>query len=483
MKTLVLNPASRFTKNVVRDVLYGCWCKGKRIGGGTVPPFNLLFVASLLQREGFDVQFLDAMAEQLPFEEQLKYAPDVDLVVCSTATMAFNEDAATLGEFKKRNPRIKTAIFGSHPTFMPQYALANEAVDFCVREEPDYIVLELVKCLSAGNGAWKNIQGLAYRDEDGTPVINEKAPYIEDLDELPMLDTSMLPKDVDYFNPLIKRMPYMTMVTSRGCPAKCTFCTAPYFYGPRVRFMSPTRVVDEIEMHLGNGYREIYFRDETFTVNNRRNLKIFDQIHERGLDFSWICNARVETVTKPLLEAMVRAGCHYIKFGVESGNQELLDRMKKGITLEQTRQAFQWCHEVGVDTHAHVMVGNPGETEETVQETIDFILEIDPTTVTFGLCSPYPGSELWDEVSEVYPEIGDGSATNMDTLHHTSLFNELYCSVSSEFLEEAVQRAYRAFYLRGSYFMKTLKRMGSLDEIKRYSLAGAQVVDFAIRGE
>lgn len=483
MKTLVLNPASRFTKNVVRDVLYGCWCKGKRIGGGTVPPFNLLFVASLLQREGFEVTFLDAMAEQLPFEDQLNLAPEVELVVCSTATMAFNEDADTLLEFKKRNPRLKTAMFGSHPTFMPQYALTHAGVDFCVREEPDYIILNLVRSLSAGTDDWKRIKGLAYRGADGAPVVNETAPYIEDLDALPMLDTSLLPKDVDYFNPLVKRMPYMTMATSRGCPAKCTFCTAPYFYGPRVRFMSPGRVVDEIATHLAHGYREIYFRDETFTVNNRRNLKIFDQIHERGLDFTWICNARVETVTQPVLEAMVKAGCHYIKFGVESGNQDILDRMKKGITVEQTRQTFQWCHEAGVDTHAHVMVGNPGDTDETIQETIDLVLAIEPTTVTFGLCSPYPGSELWDEVSEVYPEIGDGSETNLETLHSTGLFNELYCGVPSEELEDYVQKAYRAFYLRGSYFMKTLKRMGSLDEIKRYSLAGAQVVDFALRGE
>jgi len=180
---------------------------------------------------------------------------------------------------------------------------------------------------------------------------------------------------------------------------------------------------------------------------------------------------------------MKKAGCHLIKYGVESGVQELLDNVRKGIRLEDTRKAFALMHQVGIDSHAHMMLGIPGETEETIEQTIRFVNEIEPTTVTFGICTPYPGTPLYEEVAQVHPEIRDGSDSDLGALHKKGLFNSIYTELESDDLESAMKRAYQAFYARPSYIAKTIGRVKSLDDIKRFAKAGTKVLDFAMRGE
>ncbi|UCD57652.1 MAG: cobalamin-dependent protein, partial [Candidatus Hydrogenedentota bacterium] len=224
MRILVLNPSSKVTKNVVRDVLYGCWCKGKRIGGGTVPPFALLQVATILFRN-HEGAFLDAQAEQLDCEAVKKDIFDYDVVVISTSTMSFREDAEYLLDLKRVHPRLCTVVFGSHPTFMPQYCLAHDGIDIVVRYEPEFVLRDLMDAIMRGGDEWKSIRGIGYK-EDGRYHLNEKYPFIESLDALPFPDVTLLPTRVDYFNPLVRRMPYITTTTSKGCPGKCVFCTA-----------------------------------------------------------------------------------------------------------------------------------------------------------------------------------------------------------------------------------------------------------------
>ena len=482
MNVLVLNPPSKVAHNVVRDLLYGCWCKGKRIGGIKFPLLSLLYVATVLKNSGHLVKLLDAGGERKTIKEIKEKAGDYQIVIISTSTMTFNEDAQVLEELKQENENLITVIFGSHPTFMPHYSLAKEAVDIIVQREPEYVIRDLVNALREGNNSWKNIKGIGFK-ENGRNVINEPCPYIENFDEVPFPDRTMLSQTIDYFNPVVKKMPYTTATTSRGCPGKCNFCTVPSFYGNNIRYRSWQSVIEELELIQSQGYREVFFRDETFTFNEQRNVKICQEIIKRRIDISWICNARIGTVNKKVMQLMKQAGCHMIKFGVESGAQEILDNLKKGIKIDMTQQTFRWAHQTKMETHAHFMLGCPGETDNTVRETINFAKSLKPTTVTFGICTPYPGTELFRKVSQKYPEIKDGSACDLRMLHTKGFFTESFNSLTKSELEQSVRRAYREYYLRLGYLISSLLRVRSIDEFKRLVLAGINIFSFSLKGE
>ena len=481
MKTLTLIPPSKHSKNVARDLVYGCWCKGKRIAGIQFPPVSQLLVATVLKEAGHDAELLDAAGMQMSLDEikdkivREKY----DVVQMLTSTMTVVEDAEILLELKQARPELKTMVTGSQPTFMPQATLARKGIDFIIMREQEAICRDLVDALAKGGDEYKQVLGIGYKDEDGNIVINPPAPMIKSLDELPFADRSMLSNDIDYFNPIVKRMPFTTMFTTRGCTAKCTYCTSPFFYGEKVRFRSAEKVVEEMENCQNLGYREIFFRDELFTASKKRVMEICQGIKDRNLDLTWICSSRVNNVDDEILSVMKDAGCHLIRFGVESGVQEILDNVRKDITVEETRRALELCHKYNIDTHAHCIIGSPGETKETIEQTIEFILEIDPTIITFGITTPYPGTPLFNEVAKVHPEIGDGSQMDISRLHTDTFFNQFFTDLSNDEMSKEIRRIYRRFYLRPSYVWKWFKRIDSLEEFKRVTMAGANVLDFA----
>jgi len=474
MNVLVLNPGSEQTKNVVRDLIYGCWCKGKRIGGMKSPPLNLLYIATILKKNNHKVKFIDALAAGTPgnYNEIVKHT---DIVILNTSTMSFIEDCKVLDECKQINPDIKTIVFGSHPTFMPKESLTGP-VDFIVRKEPEFIIRDLVNGLQKND--WKKVKGIGYRS--GKKIVLNPDYGFPDLDELPIPDRTLLPKNVDYFMPLVKKIPYTTMHTSRGCPALCTFCTVPDFYGKNIRARSEDLVLKEMELIKSMGYKEIWIRDETFTVYKQRNEKICKEMIKRKLNLSWLCNARVGSVDKPMMKLMKKAGCHMIKFGVESGVQRILDNVKKGISADMTVKTFKWAHEVGMDTHAHMMLGMPGDTKKTIMQSIRFAKMIDPTTVSFGICSPYAGTPLFNEVLEQNPQIKDGSSLDFTRLHEKSYFNKYFTNLTEKELDKSVKIAYRKFYFRPSYVLKWLPRINNMDEFRRVLLAGSNVFSFTL---
>jgi len=476
MKVMILNPPSRYSRNVVRDLFYGCWCKGKRIASAEFPPTSLLYVASVIENEGYDISFLDAQAERKNIEEVKKDISNdqPDIIIIPTSTMSFVEDTLTLKELKEECGAI-TMAFGSHVTFMPRESLQNDGIDFIVMREPEYIIRDFVNAYANGEN-YKAINGLGYR-ENGKIVINPPYPFIENLDEMPFPNRKYISKFV-YFNPLVKKLPWTTALTSRGCPGRCNFCSSPSFYGKKLRMRSPENVVAELEQIKEMGYREVFFRDETFTANRKRVLKICDLILEKELDLSWICNARVGTLNKEIMIKMKKAGCHLIKFGVESGVQSILDNINKGIDVNMTRKTFQWANEIGMETHAHVMLGCIGETKETINKTIEFVKEINPTTATFGAFTPYPGTEVFEMVKKRVPEISDGSACDLSKLHTKGFYNYIFCNLSDEEIGRAIRKAYKNFYLRPSYIFRRLKMVKSLDEFRRVVSAGFNILSF-----
>ncbi len=482
-KIVVVNPMTTRTKNVVRDVVYGCWCKGKRIGGATVPPFVLLQIASCLKAAGFEVVFLDAQAEQRAVTDYADLLAGVDLVILSTSTMSFTDDVEYIREVKRLAPGARAAVFGSQPTFLPESVLAFPEVDFAIRHEPYFAAVDLARAV-AGDMPIEAVPNLSRRAQGGGEVVSAPEVFETDLDRLPIPDVDMLPRGVDYFNPIVTRLPYITTTTSWGCPGKCAFCTAPAFDGPKVRFKTAGYVVRELAYYQEKGFREVYFRDDTFFVNPKRELAIFEGMRERGLDLAWIANARVGMISESMMESARAAGCHLIKFGIESGVQEILDRSRKGYKVERAVATFAAARRIGVDTHAHVMLGMPGETAETMERTIEYVVNtLRPTTATFGICTPYPGAPLFEEVRAVHPQIGDGTSVNLETLHLDGFYNQFYTSLRPEELGRAVRRAYRRFYARPGYVLGWLARLRSPHDLRRVSIAATNLLDFCFRGE
>lgn len=478
MNILFLIPSSEFTRTVIRDVLYGCWCCGKRVGGGILPPLTLLSVATVLKQDGHEVKIIDLNVSKITEKEIASKISSTDVVIILTSTMTFLEDAAILSRLKQIKSTLLTVIFGAHPTFMPRVSLSHQGVDVIIRREPEYSIRDLFRSLHDKNN-WRQVKGIGYK-EGGNTFINDDYPYIENLNNLPFPDRSILPKS-KYFNPIISRMPYTTAETSRGCPGKCSFCTAPKMYGGHLRCRSAEKVVEEIEYLTGLGYKEIYYRDETWTTFRERNKQLLAKMIQRKYDITWICNVRAGTVDKDTLKSMKKAGCHLIKVGVESGSQHILDRSNKKIKISDTADLFRWAKEVGINTHAHLMIGMPGEDRKSIETTIHFIKAIKPTTIDVGICTPYPGTDLFDELITVYPAIKDGTETSLENLHISGRFNEHYTSLSSKEIELFLRQIYRGFYLRPSYVVKCLKRMRNPYHIRNIYYAGVNVLDFALR--
>lgn len=483
MNILTLIPPTLSAENTVRDVLYGCWCKGRRIGGGTVPPLTLLSVASVLKKQGHYVKLTEGDGEKKTLDDIKNEIKGFDLVIMLTSSMSFKEDANVLAELKKAHPSLLTSVFGSHPTFMAEACLQREGIDILVRFEPEFIYKDLAAALEKKDSGWKAIKGIAFRDNSGTHI-NESYPFIENLDALPIPDRSLLNKNLTYFNPLIKRLPYATSITSRGCPGKCTFCTAPAFTGNKVRYNSADYALREIEYLLSLGIKEIYYRDETFSFFTRRNKAVYEAIISKKLDISWLCNIRVGTVTKETLSLMKKAGCHTIKVGVESGAQEILDKSQKNIKLKDTKDLFRWAHELGVSTHAHVMLGMPGENKNTMKQTMDFVISLDPTTVDFGICTPYPGAALFDDLIAKHKELKDRMEIDWDALHTSGHLNKYFTDLTARELEDGIFKTYRKFYLRPKYILSWLWRSilnpGKLANVFK---AGFNVILFCFAGD
>jgi anaerobic magnesium-protoporphyrin IX monomethyl ester cyclase len=486
MKAALIVPYTEKTGNVARDLVYGCWCKGGRIGGTSFPPMPLLQCAGVLQKAGHRTVLIDAQAEGLSLSQVQQRISDCGVAVMLTSTTTLNDDCEYLRALKAANNGLKTIVYGGHVTAEPESTLTDPrrkgSIDIIVRREAEWAIRDTVSALDLGNESWKSVNGLAFLDESGACVINPDYPLCENLDMLPIAERRLLNPD-HYFNPIVSRKPFTTMQTSRGCPGRCIFCASPYFYGRVERAMSPERVLTEIEDCVKLGYKEIFFRDENFTTVPERVTAICEGIISRGLDVTWICSTRVTHVNLDMLKLMRRAGCNMLRMGVESGNDDILKRIGKGLRTDAIRRAFDWARNAKLRTHAHVMIGLPGDTRETLDSTIAFVKEITPTVVTYGILTAYPGTPLFDTLRKKIPEIKDGTDIDLTMLHTQPLFNQAFCSLSNDVLQWYVRHAYRSFYLRPRYIMDRLQEIHSFEQLSRYIHAGLKVLRFASGGD
>jgi anaerobic magnesium-protoporphyrin IX monomethyl ester cyclase len=354
-------------------------------------PLGLTSLAGYLLREGVDVRIEDCIVQPHSVErlrENLNtFRPDV--VGATAVTMNVKAALRILGDYKEEQPGLITLMGGPHVTFDAEKILSENAfVDYIVRGEGEVTCTELLEALDS-RASVENIVGISYRS-NGAVVHNPDRPFIKDINVLPFPSVDLVPLTK------YRAMGFpITMVTSRGCPHECIFCVGRRMVGRRVRYFDVKRVVDEFESLSRIGFSVICIVDDLFTANKARCMEVCDEILRRGISHLWSAFARVDTVSEELLGRMKAAGCMGLCFGIESGNQAILDRIKKKTTLEQCRRAAALCHEVGIDPWMSFILGLPGETAETVRETMEFG-KILSESYGFHILAPFPGTEVRD---------------------------------------------------------------------------------------
>jgi anaerobic magnesium-protoporphyrin IX monomethyl ester cyclase len=423
---------------------------------GSMPPLGLAYIASYLEKNGISVRIIDEQAEREPLSILLGAVTGVPRFVGITATTMTASSAVSAAALcRAKFPDARIVLGGVHPTIMPEDMLKNDTVDYVVRGEGERPFLMLAQGVEAGK-----IPGLSYK-KDGKYVNNPEGELIKDLDELPFPAYNLLP--VKKYVPTLgsyKRLPAISFVATRGCPGKCTFCLGSYL-GGRVRMHSIRYIIDEIKMLQRDfGIREIEFYDDTFTAFKPKVREFCNTIIQEKMDITWVCFARVDFVDEEILRLMKQAGCHQIMYGIESGNEQILKNIKKMTSLDKAREVVALTKKAGIECRAAFMLGNMGETEETMRQTMDFAKSLDPDIALFNIATPYPGTEMYKWADESgYLKTKDWAKYDLSTA-----VVELP-TVSSQKIEEYYHRAHKEFYGRPGYLFKRLLKIRSITDL------------------
>lgn len=426
------------------------------------PPLGMCYIASVLQREGYEVRILDFPAEKKSPEDYRKtlrkYSPD--LVGIYAMTPHINSAAEVAKNTRKTLPDSSILLGGPHVTVLPENTMKEiPEVDIAVLGEGEETITGVMSAIKKKT-SFKGLKGTVYRT--GKSIKNNGIRgYIKNLDSLPFPDRDLL---LGKYHKSLGKNPYATMMTSRGCPYSCSFC-AKEIFGRTYRSRSVENIIDEIVM-LKEKYRikELVFFDDSFTLKKERIMKLCDGLIKEDLDIQWKCETRVDLVDRELLKKMNDAGCYLIAYGVESGVQKSLDFLNKRFTIEQTKKAIQNTKAAGIMTQAYLIIGVPGETRNDVKKTIDFAMSLDLDFAQFSLLVPFPGTELYkyaDEKGMVqcddwssYTYFGDSSKSILGTE-----------AISVDELERIRDKTIKSFYLRPNYLIKRFNNLLKYNDI------------------
>ena len=437
------------------------------------PPLSLLSVAQfLLSHSDHQVKILDAQLDDLTDEEVAnaitEWAPEV--VGITAFTVQLVDVMKTIAAAQAAESVKYIVLGGPHCNDFPADAFALEGVDAVVKGEGQWPMKQLLDALDAGSEI-RNIPGVIAHADDEIPV--DDVYFSNDLDDYPVLDRSLIEYE-RYYDVMGQGGIFTTMISSRGCPYRCTFCNTPRH---RYRVMSPQRVCDEIQSCIELGIKEIYFVDDTFNITNKRVHELCDEIIARGLEFSWTVRFRVKGVDRPLLEKMKAAGCGRIQFGVEQGTEEGLLRLKKDVTSREIEQAFALCREVGIHTVAYFMLGTPVErTRHDVLDTIDYSIRLKPDFVMYNLMTPFPGTTLYDEGLRdgvLDQAAWDTFMRDPNEEFKAQVWDEYF---TREELRELLNLAYKRFYWRPSFMVKNLFQIRNVEDFRRKATAGLRLL-------
>ena len=418
-------------------------------------------------------KLIDAPPHGLSFEDIKADLMSHELIVMHTSTPSFKSDVRTAEMIKAINPTCKIGFIGAKVAVEPDKSLATStAIDFVARNEFDFTIKDVADGLD-----WADIKGISYRNAEGAIVHNEDREVLANMDLLPFV-TPIYKRDLDinrYFGGYLKH-PYLSFYTGRGCKSRCTFCLWPQTVGGHnYRVRSIEHVIAEVKYarEAFPEVKEIFFDDDTLTDNLPRVEALAKELGKLGV--TWSCNAKAN-VPRKTLEVLKANGLRLLLVGYESGNQKILHNIKKGLLVEVARKFTKDCHELGIVIHGTFILGLPGETRETIQETLAFAKEINPHTIQVSLAAPYPGTFLYKQAKEngwfaddvdLLTEDGTQIAPlNYPHLGHTEIFN-------------AVEDFYKKFYFRPSKIASIVGEMiRSPEMMKRRLREGVEFFQF-----
>jgi len=394
---LLVQPPDPPNTQILRDHMgmFGILKKGiSLIKNDILPPLNLAYSASLLEKNGFNVNIIDASTMDCDYEKTLKEvkkeSPKLTIINISAVSSDFD---LNFSERIKEFVDSKIAVTGPHLTLMPEIALKRKNIDFVIFGEIEFTILELSKNMDNV----KRIEGIAYKKRNKI-VKNPKKPFITNLDELPFPAYHLLPMKKYCYNILEKR-PFTTILTSRGCPYNCIYCPYPLGYGNFWRGRSVENVLEEMRL-LKEKFKikSLLFRDQVPTFDMKRAEKIFDGMIKEKFDFEWRCETRIDKISKTLMEKMKKSGCVGLHFGVESGDPVILKKIGKpgDVSLSLIKKRFKEAREIGLSTVAYFLIGLPGETKDSIEKTFKLVEELEADYNWFTVPVPYPGTKLYE---------------------------------------------------------------------------------------
>lgn len=451
-------------------------------------PLWLIYAAALCEKDGFDVRFLDAPAFPLDEEAALaaiaKEAEGTRLFVLETSTPSIYSDVKFLDRLHAAYPDAVYLLVGTHPSALPDETIRlSEHIDAIARHEFDYIVRDVARALRDGRD-YRETCGLTYR-QDGEIHSNPDMPFIEDIDEIPFA-SRFIKEHLNYKDYFFGASfyPEIQIFTGRGCMAHCNFCVYPQtLHGHKYRLRTPENVVEEFQYIADNfpDVKEVVIEDDTFTANPKRVVEICKLLIERGLHkkLTWLCNARVN-LDYETMKMMKQGGCRLIIPGIESGSDQILRNIKKGTNLKLIRDYVRNAKKAGLLVHACYMVGNEGETKETMQETFRLALELNTDTVQFYPLLPFPGTEAYAWAKENgyingrYDEYVKEDGTINCVLNLPG--------ITSDELVKFCDDARKKYYLRPSYILHRLwMGLKEPEDLKRSLKAFGKIKKYLFR--
>lgn len=437
------------------------------------PHLGLLYIAAVLERDGHEVIMTDFDAEYFTEEKfTALIARESPELVGITATTPTYANAVKIASTVKKHSSAKTVIGGIHPTLMPLEAMEAGVFDFAVKGEGEETISELVNCIQNKSDI-SSVRGIVYM-KNGNPVETIDRPMIEDLDALPFPSRRLL-AGRKYRYPDALRTPAFPIITSRGCPGNCSFCTAKFAHGKRFRCRGAVNVVDEIEMLVKeHAAAEIHIWDDNFITNPKRVFAVRDEIKRRDIKclFAFPNGIRADFVRRDILQSLKDMGTYSVAIGVESGNQSILDSIQKGIKLDQIEEAFNTAKGLGLETWGFFLIGLPGENRQTILQTIEFAIKLDPDIAKFHILKPYPRSEVHDQLKKL------GLIIDENYIHygiHTGPVHRLP-DLSSEELMELQKLAYKRFYLRPVKILREFARIKTFNRLRLNLSAGISIL-------
>jgi radical SAM superfamily enzyme YgiQ (UPF0313 family) len=447
--------------------------------GGWTPPLGLAYLSAVVRIRGFEVNILDAAALGMSHEDAANKAlsENPQYVGITGSTVAIYNANRVAEWIKKLNNSVITIIGGPHLTALPLETMEKfNSFDIGVVGEGEITIVELLEALELGRDL-SEVKGLLFR-EKGKIIQTDKRPFIKNLDELPTPAWDLLPDLPTYYSPpvhTVKKFPAALLVLSRGCPGKCKFCDRSVF-GNICRAHSAEYAINLIkELYVKYGIKEFQIRDDNFLAYRMRLIEFCNLLKRENLNIVWTCAGRVDMINPEILKIMKEAGCWQIWYGVESGNQEMLDFIGKNITLEQITRAITWTKEAGISTGGFFIMGLPNETPITIESTIKFSQELPLDEFHIAFFTPFPGSEFYKTASEYGEFNNDWQKMN----GWIPLFVPKGMTIKE--LEYYSKKAFREFYFRPGQVLNYLKRIRNFKHVKAYFFGFLSLIEFLIK--